>query len=119
MNNTVKNLKSLIKSTLKGDERLWFINQDNEQEFNQTLLLDLVEKVDNKIISLLLQEEVLREKFFVKIVPPRPAKLSTPSQTKVWEGRMPSRGEFSSINLHHLSTVGRKEDTYFVSLWRL
>ena len=80
MNNTVKNLKSLIKSTLKGDERLWFINQDNEQEFNQTLLLDLVEKVDNKIISLLLQEEVLREKFFVKIVPPRPAKLSTPQE---------------------------------------
>ncbi len=80
MNNTVKNLKSLIKSTLKGDERLWFVNQDNEQEFNQTLLLDLVEKVDNKIISLLLQEEVLREKFFVKIVPPRPAKLSTPQE---------------------------------------
>ena len=80
MNNTVKNLKSLIKSTLKGDERLWFVNQDNEQEFNQTLLLDLVEKVDNTIISLLLQEEVLREKFFVKIVPPRPAKLSTPQE---------------------------------------
>ncbi|NBP57972.1 hypothetical protein EBU71_15825, partial [bacterium] len=68
MNNTVKNLKSLIKSTLEGDERLWFVNQDNEQEFNQTLLLDLVEKVDDTIISLLLQEEVLREKFFVKIV---------------------------------------------------
>jgi adenine-specific DNA-methyltransferase len=80
MNNTVKNLKSLIKSTLEGDDRLWFVNQDNEQEFNQTLLLDLVEKVDNKIISLLLQEEVLREKFFVKIVPPRPAKLSTPQE---------------------------------------
>ena len=80
MNNTVKNLKSLIKSSLEGDDRLWFINQDNEQEFNQTLLLDLVEKVDNTIISLLLQEEVLREKFFVKIVPPRPAKLSTPQE---------------------------------------
>ena len=27
----------------------------------------------------------------------RPAKLSTPSQTEVWEGRKPSRGEFKAI----------------------
>ena len=44
MNNTVKNLKSLIKSTLESDERLWFINQDNEQEFNQQLSAEFRDK---------------------------------------------------------------------------
>ncbi|PWJ92144.1 adenine-specific DNA-methyltransferase [Oceanotoga teriensis] len=62
MNNT--NLKKLIKEVLKKDERIW--NED-KTELNQTLLLDLIEKIDEKIIYLLLQEEKLREKFFVKI----------------------------------------------------
>lgn len=62
MSNT--NLKKLIKEVLKKDERIW--NED-KTELNQTLLLDLIEKIDEKIIYLLLQEEKLREKFFVKI----------------------------------------------------
>ena len=62
MNNT--KLKQLILKVLKSDDRLW--NED-KTELNQTLLLDLVEKIDEKIIGLLLQEETLREKFFVKI----------------------------------------------------
>ncbi len=57
-------LKQLIFKVLKADERLW--NED-KTELNQTLLLDLVENIDEKVIDLLLQEKDLREKFFVKI----------------------------------------------------
>ena len=57
-------LKQLIFKVLKADERLW--NED-KTELNQTLLLDLIENIDEKVIELLLQEKDLREKFFVKI----------------------------------------------------
>jgi len=62
MNNT--KLKQLILQVLKTDDRLW--NED-KTELNQTLLLDLVEKIDETVIDLLLQEKDLREKFFLKI----------------------------------------------------
>ncbi len=62
MDNT--KLKQLILKVLKADDRLW---NDDKTELNQTLLLDLVENIDEKVIDLLLQEEDLREKFFVKI----------------------------------------------------
>ena len=52
--------KNKILSVLKSDNRLW--NED-KTELNQTLLLDLIEKIDEKIIDLLLQEKDLREKF--------------------------------------------------------
>jgi adenine-specific DNA-methyltransferase len=58
------NIKEKIWDVLKADDRLW--NKD-KSESNQILLLDLVEKIDEKIIELLLQEDNLREKFFVKI----------------------------------------------------
>ncbi|MDI3544776.1 MAG: adenine-specific DNA-methyltransferase [Rikenellaceae bacterium] len=61
--NNIK-LKQNILDVLKADERLW--NED-KTELNQTLLLDLVENIDEKLIELLLQEKELREKFFVKI----------------------------------------------------
>jgi adenine-specific DNA-methyltransferase len=79
------NFRSIILSVLEADERIWFQNEEGEKELNQTLLLDLVEKIDDKIINLLLQEEVLREKFFAKIspIPPRPAKLSTPQEGNI------------------------------------
>ncbi len=57
-------LKQLIFKVLKADERLW---DEDKTELNQTLLLDLVENIDEKVIDLLLQEKDLREKFFVKI----------------------------------------------------
>lgn len=57
-------LKKLILKVLKADDRLW--NED-KTELNQTLLLDLVENIDETVIYLLLQEKDLREKFFVKI----------------------------------------------------
>jgi len=57
-------LKSKIIKILKQDDRLW--NED-KTELNQTLLLDLVDKIDATVIDLLLQEKETREKFFVKI----------------------------------------------------
>lgn len=59
-----KQLKSIIDKVLKKDDRLW---NEEKTEINQTLLLDLVENIDETIIDLLLQEKNLREKFFVKI----------------------------------------------------
>ena len=57
-------LKEIILEVLKADGRLW----DNEKkELNQTLLLDLVEKIDENIINLLLNKKELRDKFFIKI----------------------------------------------------
>jgi adenine-specific DNA-methyltransferase len=57
-------LKQLILKVLKKDDRLW---DEDKTELNQTLLLDLVENIDETVIDLLLQEKDLREKFFVKI----------------------------------------------------
>ncbi len=59
-----KQLKNKIFEVLRADDRLW---NDNKTELNQTLLLDLVENIDENIIELLLGEVSLREKFFVKI----------------------------------------------------
>ncbi len=57
-------LKQKIYNLLKKDDRLW---NEEKTELNQTLLLDLVDKIDEKIIGLLLQEQDMIEKFFVKI----------------------------------------------------
>ena len=64
-------LKQLIFKILKTDDRLWskdkpdsLTKRSGRTELNQTLLLDLVEKIDEKIIGSLLQEKNLRKKFF-------------------------------------------------------
>jgi adenine-specific DNA-methyltransferase len=57
-------LKQLVEKVLKKDERLW---DENKTDLNETLLIDLVESIDEKVIELLLQEKSIREKFFVKI----------------------------------------------------
>ncbi|RLA07502.1 MAG: type III restriction endonuclease subunit M [Gammaproteobacteria bacterium] len=57
-------LKSIILTTLQQDDRLY--NEDKKQ-LNQTLLLDLLEKIDKPIITLLLQNQTLKDKFFIKI----------------------------------------------------
>ena len=62
--NTQLSVKNKIISILKKDARLW---NKEKTELNQTLLFDLLDKIDEKIIDLLLQEKSLREKFFVKI----------------------------------------------------
>ena len=60
----MKNLKEFIYEVLKNDNRVW---NEEKTELNQTLLLDLVEKIDETVIDLLLQKEELRDKFFVKV----------------------------------------------------
>ncbi|MDA3871197.1 MAG: site-specific DNA-methyltransferase [Candidatus Marinimicrobia bacterium] len=73
MNNT--KLKQIIFKVLKSDDRIWNspCGVENTQrgkdktELNQTLLFDLVEHIDEKVIGLLLQNEDARNKFFVKI----------------------------------------------------
>lgn len=59
-----RELKSTISGLLKQDDRLW---DEDKVNFNQTLLLDLVESTDEVVISLLLSDDVLREKFFTNI----------------------------------------------------
>ncbi len=60
----MNDIKNLIEKVLKTDNRLW---NEEQTDLNQTLLLDLVENIDETVIDLLLQEKDLREKFFVKI----------------------------------------------------
>ena len=60
----MSHFKEQIIQVLQADDRLW--NTD-KTELNQTLLLDLVEKIDEKIIDLLFQDKALKDKFFVKI----------------------------------------------------
>ena len=61
--NQVK-IKPLIEKVLENYDRLW---NKEKTELNQTLLIDLVEKYDEKILSLLFNNNSLKEKFFVKI----------------------------------------------------
>ena len=64
----MNNFKKHIKQILKADERLWYLNDETkETELNQTLLIDLAEHYDEKVLSLLFADETLKEKFFVKV----------------------------------------------------
>jgi adenine-specific DNA-methyltransferase len=60
----ISNLKNSVFIALKTDDRIW---NEQKTELNQTLLLDLLDKIDEKIIGILLENEELRGKFFVKI----------------------------------------------------
>ena len=63
-----KTLKQHIEQILKADERLWYLDDETkETELNQTLLIDLAEKYDAKVLSLLFADELCKEKFFVKV----------------------------------------------------
>ena len=55
-------IKELINKILQSDERLW---NEGKTELNQTLLLDLIENIDEKVIDLLLQEkDLIQDKRF-------------------------------------------------------
>ena len=58
----MNNIKNKVYEILKKDTRLW-----NNDELNETLLFDLVDKIDTKLIEILLENELTREKFFIKI----------------------------------------------------
>lgn len=61
MENTFKN--NLYK-LFKKDARLW---NEETKELNETLLKDLIDKLDEKLIEILLSEKEAKEKFFIKI----------------------------------------------------
>ena len=58
------NLKSKLYSLLKKDSRLW---SEETKELNETLLKDLLDKLDEKLIEILLGDKEVKEKFFIKI----------------------------------------------------
>jgi len=64
---TITKLKEQILEVLKTDDRVWAVGADDKKELNQTSLLSLVEKIDENIIQLLLEDDNIRDKFFVKI----------------------------------------------------
>ncbi len=55
-------MKNKILKILKNDNRLWVDN-----EFNQTKLIDLVEKYDEIVIDNLFNNADIKQKFFIKI----------------------------------------------------
>lgn len=56
--------KSKFYDLFKKDSRLW--NKETK-ELNETLLKDLIDKLDEKLIELLLNNKETKEKFFIKI----------------------------------------------------
>ncbi len=56
--------KKNLYRLLKKDSRLW---DEEKKEFNETLLKDLIDKLDEKLIELLLSDKQSGEKFFIKI----------------------------------------------------
>ena len=67
----VKKFKDKVHNVLKKENRLW---NEEKTELNQTLLLDILENFNEKnlelyesIISLFLEDEELKSKFFLKV----------------------------------------------------
>jgi adenine-specific DNA-methyltransferase len=56
--------KTKLYELFKEDSRLW---DRDKKELNETFLKDLIDKLDEKIIELLLKNEETKEKFFIKI----------------------------------------------------
>ena len=61
-------IRDLIHKVLKSDDRIWYESSSSDKtlELNYTLLLKLIEDIDEKIIDTLIKEKKLKEKFFVK-----------------------------------------------------
>lgn len=57
-------LKSDLYSVLKQDPRLW---NEETKEFNETFLKDLVDKLDENLIGLLLSDDKIKEQFFIQV----------------------------------------------------
>jgi len=56
--------KKNLYRLLKKDARFW---DEGEKEFNETQLKNLIDKLDEKLIELLLSDKEMREKFFIKV----------------------------------------------------
>lgn len=61
MTNTIK---SNLNKLFKKDARLW---DEDKKELNETLLKDLIDKLDEKLLELLLSDKEAKDKFFIKI----------------------------------------------------
>jgi adenine-specific DNA-methyltransferase len=59
-----KIFKNNLYKLFKKDSRLW---DEKIKEINETLLKDLIDKLDEKLIALLLSDKQTKEKFFIKI----------------------------------------------------
>jgi adenine-specific DNA-methyltransferase len=57
-------IKENLYSLLKKDSRFW---DEETKELNETLFKDLIDKLDEKLIDLLLSNKETKEKFFIKI----------------------------------------------------
>jgi len=53
--------KVKLYNLLKNDERIW---DDEKKEINETLLKNLIDKLDERIIKLLFDDKETKEKFF-------------------------------------------------------
>ena len=60
----MENFKKALLDLLKKDSRLW---DEGKKELNETLLKDMIDKLDEKLIELLLDDEEINKKFFIKI----------------------------------------------------
>jgi len=58
------NFKTKLFYLLKKDSRLW---DEEKKELNETLLKDLIDKLDEKLIELLLNDDEINKKFFIKV----------------------------------------------------
>ncbi len=58
------NFKTKLYDLLKIDSRLW---DEEKKELNETLLKDLIDKFDEKLIELLLSDEETKEMVFIKV----------------------------------------------------
>jgi len=58
------NFKIKLYDLLKKDSRLW---DEEKKELNETLLKDLIDKFDEKLIESLLSDKETKEKFFINI----------------------------------------------------
>ena len=58
------NFKTILYDLLKKDSRLW---DEEKKDINETLLKDLIDKMDEKLIELLLGEKETKEMFFIKV----------------------------------------------------
>jgi len=56
--------KVKLYNLLKNDERIW---DDEKKEINETLLKNLIDKLDERIIKLLFDDKETKEKFFIKV----------------------------------------------------
>ena len=65
MQNLIKNnFKDKLYKLLKKDSRLW---DKEKKELNETLLKDLTDKIDEQLLDLLLSDNQVKEKFFLKV----------------------------------------------------